>query len=103
MPCVGGSQGAAKELNALLQAAGVKVWFSEKDLQFGVPMMRAIDKGLASSRIGLVLVTPALLIKIKEEGVAEKELAALLSRNLLVPILHNTSFEALNEVSPLLA
>jgi hypothetical protein len=32
----------------LLVAAGVKVWFSEKDLGLGVPMMRAIDKGLAN-------------------------------------------------------
>lgn len=52
--------GPAKELHDLLVAAGVKVWFSEKDLGLGVPMIRAIDKGLASSRIGLVLVTPAL-------------------------------------------
>lgn len=50
-------QGPAKELHELLVAAGVKVWFSEKDLGLGVPMMRAIDKGLANSRVGLVLVT----------------------------------------------
>src|SRR6267154_6670804 len=36
-------QGPAKELHDLLVAAGVKVWFSEKDLGLGVPMMRAID------------------------------------------------------------
>lgn len=54
-------KGAAKELHDLLEAAGVKVWFSEKDLGLGVPMMRAIDKGLVNSRIGLVLVTPAML------------------------------------------
>ncbi len=29
-------------------------------------MMRAIDKGLANSRIGLVLVTPAMLDRLKE-------------------------------------
>ena len=57
-------QGPAKELHELLVAAGVKVWFSEKDLGLGVPMMRAIDKGLANSRIGLVLVTPALLTRL---------------------------------------
>ena len=51
-------QGPAKELHELLVAAGVKVWFSEKDLALGVPMMRAIDKGLANSRIGLVLGMP---------------------------------------------
>lgn len=96
-------QGAAKELHDLLTAAGVKVWFSEKDLGLGVPMMRAIDKGLANSRIGLVLVTPALLARLPKESVADKELSALLAGNQLVPIVHNTTYEALRNVSPLLA
>lgn len=96
-------QGCAKELHDLLVAAGVKVWFSEKDLGLGVPMMRAIDKGLANSRIGLVLVTPALLIRLPKEGVADKELSTLLASNQLVPIVHNTTYEALRNVSPMLA
>ena len=96
-------QGPAKDLHDLLVAAGVKVWFSEKDLGLGVPMMRAIDKGLANSRIGLVLVTPALLARLPRESVADKELSALLARNQLVPIVHNTTYEALRNISPLLA
>ena len=96
-------QGPAKELNDLLVAAGVKVWFSEKDLGLGVPMMRAIDKGLANSRVGLVLVTPAMLSRLPKEGVADKELSTLLARNQLIPIVHNTTYEALREVSPMLA
>jgi hypothetical protein len=96
-------QGAAKELNDLLEAAGVKVWFSEKDLGLGVPMMRAIDKGLAASKIGLVLVTPALLARLPKEGVADKELSALLQGNRLVPIVHGTTYTALRDVSPMLA
>ena len=96
-------QGPANELHNLLVAAGVKVWFSEKDLGLGVPMMRAIDKGLANSRIGLVLVTPALLARLPKESVADKELSALLAGNQLVPIVHNTTYEALRNVSPLLA
>lgn len=96
-------QGVAKQLHDLLEAAGVKVWFSEKDLGLGVPMMRAIDKGLAASRIGLVLVTPALLARLPKESVADKELSALLASNRLVPIVHNTTYEALRNVSPLLA
>jgi hypothetical protein len=96
-------QGVARELHDLLESAGVKVWFSEKDLGLGVPMMRAIDKGLANSRIGLVLVTPALLTRLPNEGVADKELSALLAGNQLVPIVHNTTYDALRNVSPLLA
>ena len=96
-------QGAAKELHDLLEAAGVKVWFSEKDLGLGVPMMRAIDKGLAASKIGLVLVTPALLERLPKEGVADKELSTLLQGNRLVPIVHGTTYTALRDVSPMLA
>jgi hypothetical protein len=96
-------QGIAKELHDLLVSNGVSVWFSEKDVGLGVPLMRAIDKGLANSRIGLVLVTPALLRSLPQEGIAEKELSALLARDQLVPIVHNTTYDALREVSPLLA
>lgn len=94
---------SAKELHDLLEAAGVKVWFSEKDLGLGVPMMRAIDKGLANSKVGLVLVTPVMLERLPKESVADKELSALLAGNRLVPIVHNTTYEALRNVSPLLA
>lgn len=96
-------QESAKVLHDLLVAAGVKVWFSEKDLGLGVPMMRAIDKGLANSKIGLVLVTPALLERLPKEGVADKELSALLARNQLVPIVHKTTYDALRNISPMLA
>lgn len=94
---------AAQELYSLLEKAGVKVWFSEKDLALGVSMMRAIDKGLANSRVGLVLVTPALLTRLSKESVADKELSALLANNQLIPIVHKTTYEALRNVSPLLA
>ena len=96
-------QGIAKQLHDLLVEAGVKVWFSEKDLGLGVPMMRAIDRGLSNSRIGLVLVTPALLVRVSKEGVADKELSTLLFGNQLVPIVHNTTYAALRDVSPMLA
>ncbi|EKS70363.1 lipoprotein [Burkholderia sp. SJ98] len=81
----------------------MKVWFSERDLGLGVPMMRAIDKGLANSRIGLVLVTPNLLRRLPQEGVADKELSALLAGNRLVPIVHQTTYSDLRNVSPMLA
>jgi len=93
---------AAKELHDLLEAQGVSVWFSEKDVLLGSPLLREIDKGLARSRVGIVLVTPAFLNRVRGEGIADKELSALLARDLLVPIVHDTTYEALREVSPLL-
>ena len=93
---------AAKELHDQLESRGVSVWWSEKDVPLGSPLLREIDKGLARSRVGVVLVTPALLRRLPSEGIADKELSALLARDLLVPIVHNTTYEALREVSPLL-
>ncbi|MCB9246357.1 MAG: toll/interleukin-1 receptor domain-containing protein [Flavobacteriales bacterium] len=93
---------SAKELHDLLEENGVSVWFSEKDVLLGSSLLREIDKGLANSRIGIVLVTPNFIDRVRNEGIAEKELSALLARDLLVPIVHNTTFERLREVSPLL-
>ena len=94
--------GAAKELHDLLESRRVSVWFSEKDVVLGTSLLREIDKGLAKSRVGVVLVTPALLSRLRAEGIADRELSALLARDLLVPIVHGTTYEALRDVSPLL-
>ena len=61
-------RGVATELNDLLEAEGVSVWFSEKDILLGQPFMREIDRGLAKSRAGLVLITPALLDTRRQPG-----------------------------------
>lgn len=53
-------------------------------------------------RVGIVLVTPTLLSRLEGEGIADKELSVLLARDLLVPIVHDTSYEDLREISPLL-
>lgn len=94
--------GSAKDLHDLLVSLGVSVWFSEKDVVLGTSLLREIDKGLAKSRVGIVLVTPALLSRLQGESIADKELSALLARDLLVPIVHETTYEELRDVSPLL-
>jgi hypothetical protein len=96
-------QGSAKVLYDLLIARKVSVWFSEADIALGEPFMRAIDRGLAASRIGIVLVTPALLKRLPGQGVADKELSVLLQNNQLIPIVHDTTYDALRQVSPMLA
>lgn len=95
-------KGPAKDLHDRLESRGVSVWFSEKDVPLGSPLLREIDRGLAKSRIGIVLVTPAFLNRLRGEGIADKELSVLLARELLVPIVHDTTYEALREVSPML-
>lgn len=93
---------AADELHGLLEAEGVSVWFSEKDIILGQPFMREIDKGLAKTRIGLVLITPAFLKRIESGGVSEKELSELLARDLLIPVAHGVTYDEIRAVSPLL-
>jgi hypothetical protein len=96
-------KGAARELCDLLVSLGATVWFSEKDVGLGKSLLREIDKGLANSRIGIVLVTPALLKSLAAEGIADKELSALLATDRVIPVAHDTTFDALRDVSPLLA
>lgn len=95
--------GCATELYDLLKSNAATVWFSERDVGLGKPLLREIDRGLATARIGIVLVTPALLSSLSAEGIADKELSALLATDRVIPVAHGTSFEALRDVSPMLA
>lgn len=92
----------ATELHNLLEALDVSVWFSERDIILGQPFMREIDKGLAKTRIGLVLITPAFLKRIEGGGVSEKELSELLARDLLIPVAHGVTYDEIRAISPLL-
>ncbi len=96
-------RGAATELHDLLVEEDVSVWFSERDIVLGQPFLREIDRGLANSLTGLVLVTPALLKRVDSRGVSDKELSELLARDLLIPVVHGTTYAELRKVSPLLA
>lgn len=96
-------QGAAKELCDQLVCYGATVWFSEYDVGLGKSLLTEIDKGLRSSRVGIVLVTPAMLNTLDAAtGIASKELAALLATDRVIPVAHGTDFDALRDVSPLL-
>lgn len=93
----------AKNLTDLLVENGTSVWFSENEVLLGTNLLREIDKGLAASRVGIVLVTKSFLKRIQGNGIADKELSALLSRDQLIPVLDGVTFEELFNVSPLLA
>ena len=93
-------QGAAKELRDLLEARGVKVWFSEKDIALGEPFLREIDRGLAKSRIGIVLVTPNFLKRIHGQGIADTpEILCLVYDGGLHAIPHVNGWANLKRVS----
>lgn len=94
---------AAAELYAALKQEGVDVWFSEEDLVLGASLPRQLDRGIARSRVGIVLVTPGMLEALRKGGFADQELGALLATGRVVPVCHNVSYEELNAESPLLA
>lgn len=96
-------KGAALDLHNFLTGLDVSVWFSEMDVPLGTSLIRKIDKGLANSRAGIVLVTPSLFTSLNSDGIAAQELSALLATDRVIPIVHGTTFDALRLVSPLLA
>jgi hypothetical protein len=95
--------GSAKELHDLLESLGVTVWFSGKDFVLGTSLIRELERGLTVARTAVVLVTPRLCKSLEAERIADKELSALLATDRVLPVAHGTTFEALRDVSPMLA
>lgn len=69
----------------MLEPRGVTLWFSETDVALGAPLLREIDRGLAKSRIGIVLMTPALLRRLRGR-ISGGEPSVLPACDLLVPL-----------------
>jgi hypothetical protein len=83
-----------------LKKLGVDVWIDEFSLKYGRSFVRAIDRGIALSRIGVVLVTPTV---ITGRPWVEKEFSALLAdKETVIPILHGVTNAELRRYSPLL-
>ena len=91
------------ELAEKLRAVGVTVWEGTR-LSLGDNLTREIDRGLAHSRFGVVVLSDAFFSK----EWPRTELDALLSRQIggektILPVLHNLSHDALKSLSPLTA
>ena len=87
-----------------LRAGGLSVWYDEFELRIGDSLRRKIDKGLASSRFGVVVLSQAFLGR----GWPEYELDGLVTRavsgdQILLPIWHNVSKGEVVGYSPSLA
>jgi hypothetical protein len=96
-------QHAARELFEALVELNVDAWFSEEDVALGANLPRQLDRGISCSRVGVVLVTPAMLMALRQGGFADQELGALLLTGRVIPVLHGVTYEELRRVSPLLA
>lgn len=89
--------------NALINE-GLDVWYDEMTLRIGDSLRQKIDKGLASSRVGLVVLSPSF-IKIgwtnyELDGIVTK---AVSGEQILLPIWHNITKQQVVDFSPSLA
>ena len=94
----------ARPLAKALTDFDVRVWFDEFTLEVGDSLSRSIDRGLASSRYGIVILSNAFLSK----DWPEYELRGLVSKEMgrdkvILPIWHEISRDEIVEYSPPLA
>ena len=89
----------AGELYRHLQDLGITVWFDEIAIQPGKSQSLQMDHGLCKARAGVAVLTPAYLTG---RFWVERELGALLSKNTLIPVLHNVTFADVRQYSGIL-
>ncbi|HVA39612.1 MAG TPA: toll/interleukin-1 receptor domain-containing protein [Candidatus Binataceae bacterium] len=94
-----------RPLAELLRANHLEVWYDEFALTIGDSLRQAIDRGLAESRFGIVVCSPAFFRK----GWAQRELNGLVAREvaeerrLILPIWHGVGRDEILRYSPPLA
>ncbi len=90
---------------AELEKRGAKVWYDEATLKIGDSLRRSIDRGLASSRYGVVVLSESFF---KKEW-PQRELDGLTAletsdgENRILPIWHKVSKDEVARFSPVLA
>ncbi len=93
-----------RPLARALVRLGLKVWYDEFSLQVGASLSRAIDKGLAESHFGIVILSPRFF----EKKWTEYELRGLVAREIeedwvILPIWHNVTRNDVVKFCPSLA
>jgi hypothetical protein len=93
-----------RPLAQALVAQGLKVWYDEFELKIGDSLRRKIDRGLAMSRFGIVVLSPAFIKK----GWTNYELDGIISKantgeQVMLPIWHGITKKEVLEYSPSLA
>ena len=96
--------GVVRQLAELLNDKGAKVWYDEFTLRVGSRLRTSIDRGLADSRFGIVVVSDNFF----EKDWPQTELDGLFALNAhnderILPIWHNITKEEVAEHSPTLA
>lgn len=91
-------------LAEILTSRGLKVWIDKVKVRTGDSFRRSIDKGLASSRYGIAILSQAYFAK----EWTQKELDAMLAmetstRKVVLPVWHNIGLDMISSHSPILA
>ncbi len=89
----------ATGLHAALESLGVRAWLDVVEIQPGKSQSRQMDRALAKAKSGVAVLTPAY---ITGRFWTERELGALLSKDTLIPVLHNVTFDEVSEYSGIL-
>ena len=93
-----------RSLASSLMSHGLKVWYDELTLTVGDSLRRSIDRGLAHSRYGIVVISPNFLRKEwpqKElDGLAALEVNG---RKVILPVWHQIDAITVRKYSPILA
>ncbi|TBR57725.1 molecular chaperone Tir [Westiellopsis prolifica IICB1] len=97
-------EGIVTPLAKALKNEGLRVWYDEFELKIGDSLRRKIDRGLANSRVGLVVLSQSFISK----GWTNYELDGIVTRTItgeqiLLPIWHKISKQEVIEFSPSLA
>lgn len=83
---------------------GVKVWYDEFTLKVGDSLRRSIDKGLAQSRFGVVVLSSSFFNKnwtqYELDGLVAREMEG---RKVILPIWHKVTIDEVRRYSPTLA
>lgn len=93
-----------RQLVIALQERGISVWFDEFEIKIGDSLRESVDKGLAASRFGIVVLSEAFL----NRNWPMQELNGLFAREIegqkiILPIWHGLSKRQILEYSPMLA
>ncbi|MHA7775979.1 toll/interleukin-1 receptor domain-containing protein [Roseibium sp. M-1] len=93
-----------RPLAEALRKLGVAVWYDEFSLQLGDSISQQIDLGIANSRFGIVIVSPAFISR----NWTKHELRSLVSREVdqdvrIIPVWHGVTKKEVSNFSPSLA
>ncbi len=93
-----------RPLALALQIEGLSVWYDEFELRIGDSLRRKIDKGLANSKFGIVVLSKEFIKKgwtnYELDGIITK---AVSGEQVVLPIWHNITKKEVLEYSPSLA